>query len=114
MTDCLFCKIAKREIPASIVYEDGDLVAFNDINPQAPLHALIVPKRHIASLNTLTAADDGLIGAMARCAAKLAADRGYADHGFRTVFNTNADAGQTVFHVHMHVLAGRRFNWPPG
>ena len=114
MPDCLFCKIIKREIPATIVYEDDQLVAFNDINPQAPLHALIVPKRHIASVNALTPADDALIGAMARCAAKLAADRGYADHGFRTVINTNTDAGQTVFHIHMHVLAGRRLGWPPG
>ena len=114
MIDCLFCKIVAREIPGSIVYEDDQVVAFNDINPQAPLHTLIVPRKHIASLNALTAADDALIGAMARCAAKLAADRGYADHGFRAVFNTNADAGQTVFHIHLHVLGGRRFNWPPG
>lgn len=114
MSDCLFCKIVNREIPASIVYEDDQVVAFNDINPQAPLHALVVPRRHIASLSALTPADDALVGVMARCAAKLAADRGYADHGFRTVFNTNADAGQTVFHVHLHVLAGRRFTWPPG
>ena len=114
MNDCLFCKILAREIPASIVYEDDQVVAFNDINPQAPLHALLVPKRHIATLNALTAADDALVGAMVRCGARLAADRGYADHGFRTVFNTNADAGQTVFHVHMHVLAGRRLGWPPG
>jgi histidine triad (HIT) family protein len=114
MSDCLFCKIVNREIPASIVYEDDQVVAFTDINPQAPLHALIVPRRHIASLNTLTPADDALIGVMARSAAKLAADRGFADHGFRTVFNTNADAGQTVFHIHLHVLGGRRFAWPPG
>ena len=114
MSDCLFCKIVKREIPASIVYEDDQIAAFNDINPQAPLHALVVPRRHIPTLNAVTPADDALIGAMARCGAKVAADRGYADHGFRLVLNTNADAGQSVFHIHLHVLAGRRLNWPPG
>jgi histidine triad (HIT) family protein len=114
MTDCLFCKILAGEIPASVVYEDDHVVAFNDINPQAPLHALVVPRRHIASLNELTAEDDALVGEMVRRAAAIAKDRGYADRGFRTVFNTNAEAGQTVFHIHLHVLAGRRFAWPPG
>ena len=114
MTDCLFCRILKGEIPASIIYEDDRIVAFNDINPQAPLHALVVPRRHIASLNDLTPEDDALVGEMIRRAAALAKERGYAARGFRTVFNTNAEAGQTVFHIHLHVLGGRRFTWPPG
>jgi histidine triad (HIT) family protein len=112
--DCLFCKIVAGEIPASIVYQDDRLVAFNDINPQAPLHALVVPRQHIASLNVLSAKDDELVGEMVRRAAAIAREKGYADGGFRTVFNTNADAGQTVFHIHLHLLAGRRFSWPPG
>ena len=114
MTDCLFCRIARKEIPASIVYEDERLLAFNDINPQAPLHALVIPKQHIASLNALSPEHDGLVGEMVRRAAAIAREKGYAERGFRTVFNTNADAGQTVFHIHLHVLAGRVFAWPPG
>jgi len=114
MVDCLFGKILKGQIPASIVYEDERLIAFKDINPQAPLHALIVPKRHIASLNELTAEDDALVGEMVRRAAALANQQGYAERGFRTVFNTNAEAGQTVFHIHLHLLAGRGLTWPPG
>ena len=114
MADCLFCRVIRREIPASIVYEDDRLVAFNDINPQAPLHALVVPKRHIDSLNALTAQDDGLVGEMIRRAAAIAREKGFADRGYRTVFNTNADAGQTVFHIHLHLLAGRGLHWPPG
>jgi histidine triad (HIT) family protein len=114
MVDCLFCKILKGQIPASIIYEDERLIAFKDINPQAPLHALIVPKRHIASLNELTAEDDELVGEMVRRAAALAHQQGYAERGFRTVFNTNAEAGQTVFHIHLHLLAGRGLTWPPG
>jgi histidine triad (HIT) family protein len=114
MIDCLFCKILKGEIPASIIYEDERMIAFKDINPQAPLHALIVPKRHIASLNDLTPDDDALVGEMIRRAAAIAKQHGYADRGFRTVFNTNAEAGQTVFHIHLHVLGGRGLTWPPG
>jgi histidine triad (HIT) family protein len=114
MVDCLFCKILKGQIPASIIYEDDRLIAFTDINPQAPLHALIVPKRHIASLNDLTEEDDALVGEMIRRAAAIAKQNGYADRGFRTVFNTNAEAGQTVFHIHLHLLAGRGLTWPPG
>ena len=112
--DCLFCKIRKGEIPAQFVYEDDELFVINDINPQAPLHVLVIPKRHIASLNDLGQADDALVGSLARRAAAIARDRGYADRGFRTVFNTNAEAGQTVFHIHMHLLAGRGLTWPPG
>jgi histidine triad (HIT) family protein len=111
---CLFCRIVEGDIPASKVYEDDRLVAFADINPQAPMHVLVVPKQHIATLNELTQADDDLVGEMVRRAAALAAERGYADAGYRTVFNCNAGAGQTVFHVHLHVLAGRPLTWPPG
>jgi histidine triad (HIT) family protein len=111
---CLFCKIIAGEIPASKVYEDDRLVAFNDIAPQAPMHVLVVPKLHVATLNDLTAAQDGLVGEMTRRAAAIAAERGYAASGYRTVFNCNADAGQAVFHIHLHVLGGRKLAWPPG
>jgi histidine triad (HIT) family protein len=114
MSDCLFCRIIRKEIPASIVYEDDHVLAFNDINPQAPLHALVIPKRHIESLNSLSTQDDALVGEVIRRAAAIARDKGYADRGFRTVFNTNAEAGQTVFHIHLHLLAGRGLTWPPG
>jgi histidine triad (HIT) family protein len=111
---CLFCKIGSGEIPAVKIYEDESIVAFNDINPQAPLHVLVIPREHITSLNDLEASHDGLMGAMLRRGAVIAASRGYGARGYRTVFNCNADGGQTVFHVHMHVLAGRAFAWPPG
>ena len=114
MSECLFCRIVKREIPASIVYEDDDVLVFNDINPQAPLHALVIPKRHIATLNDLSPQDDAVVGQLVRRAAAVASEKGYAARGFRTVFNTNAEAGQTVFHIHLHVLAGRGLTWPPG
>ena len=114
MSDCLFCKIIAGEIPAHLVHEDRDVVVFKDINPQAPLHLLIVPRRHIATLNDLMPGDDGLIGAMFRRAAALAKQNGHADRGYRTVFNCNRDAGQTVFHIHLHLLAGRGLGWPPG
>ncbi len=112
--DCLFCKIVAHEIPASIVYEDERLVAFNDINPQAPMHVLLVPKAHIATLNDLSAADDRIVGELVRRAAAIAKDRGISAGGYRTVFNTNREAGQTVFHIHLHLLGGRSFHWPPG
>jgi histidine triad (HIT) family protein len=111
---CLFCKIINREIPASIVYEDDRLIAINDINPQAPVHVLVIPKRHIASLDELSPADDGLVGEVVRRAAVIAAEKGIAAGGYRTVFNTNRDAGQTVFHIHLHLLGGRSLAWPPG
>ena len=114
MTDCLFCKIINREIPGTIVYEDDRLVAINDINPQAPTHVLVIPKRHIATLNDLTAGDDQLVGEMTRRATAIAAERGLAEAGYRTVFNTNRGAGQTVFHIHLHLLGGRAMHWPPG
>lgn len=114
MTDCLFCRIVRREVPASIVYEDDRVLAFNDINPQAPIHVLVVPKRHIASLNELASGDDPIVGELVRRAAAIARERGVDAGGFRTVFNTNRDAGQTVFHVHLHLLGGRSLHWPPG
>jgi histidine triad (HIT) family protein len=114
MTDCLFCKIVRREIPATLVYEDERVAAFNDINPQAPTHVLLVPKRHIESLNELSTEDDRLVGELVRRASAIAAERGISAGGYRTVFNTNRDAGQTVFHIHLHLLGGRAMAWPPG
>jgi histidine triad (HIT) family protein len=111
---CLFCRIIAGEIPATKVYEDDRMIAFEDINPQAPLHVLVVPRAHVATLNDLEASHDGIVGAMVRRGAAIAADRGYADRGFRTVFNCNGDAGQAVFHIHLHVLGGRKMTWPPG
>jgi histidine triad (HIT) family protein len=112
--DCLFCRIIAREIPGSIVYEDDRVLAFNDINPQGPTHVLVVPKKHIASLNDLTPGDDQIVGEVVRRAAAIARERGIADSGFRTVFNTNRGAGQTVFHIHLHLIGGRSLHWPPG
>jgi histidine triad (HIT) family protein len=114
MSDCLFCKIVSREIPGAIVYEDDRVLAFNDINPQAPTHVLIVPKRHIPSIGDLTPADDQIVGELARRAAAIADERGIASRGYRLVFNTNREAGQTVFHIHLHLLGGRPMHWPPG
>lgn len=112
--ECLFCKIQRGEIPASIVFEDAEMIAFNDINPQAPTHVLIVPRRHIPTINDLTEENDGLIGRMMRRAAAIAAERGFGERGYRTVFNCNREAGQTVFHIHLHLLGGRGMGWPPG
>jgi histidine triad (HIT) family protein len=112
--NCLFCRIVRREIPAKIVAETHDCVAFRDVNPQAPVHVLVIPKRHVASLDAASDADAELLGRMSLVAAKVARDEGIADSGYRTVVNTNAGAGQTVFHVHTHVLGGRRMGWPPG
>ena len=114
MTDCLFCKIIAGEIPSAIVHQDDSLVTFKDINPKAPLHVLIVPRTHIVSLNDLAPGDDVLVGSMFRRAAALAKEHGYHERGYRTVFNTNREAGQSVFHIHLHLLAGRGFTWPPG
>jgi histidine triad (HIT) family protein len=114
VSDCLFCKIVNRQIPASIVYEDERVLAFNDINPQGPTHVLVIPKQHIPSLNDLTPEDDAIVGELARRAAAIAQERGISAGGFRTVFNTNRDAGQTVFHIHLHLIGGRSLAWPPG
>ena len=114
MAECLFCKIVAGQIPATIVFQDDHVVAFKDVTPRAPTHVLIVPRRHIASLNDLGAGDDALVGEMVRAAAAIATEQGLADRGYRTVFNCNADAGQTVFHIHLHLLGGRTMAWPPG
>ncbi len=114
MADCLFCRIIRREIPASIVHEDERVIAFNDINPQASTHVLVVPKRHIESLNALEPSDDAIVGEVVRRAAAIAKDRGIDQRGYRTVFNTNREAGQTVFHIHLHLIGGRSMAWPPG
>jgi histidine triad (HIT) family protein len=111
---CLFCRIVAGDIPATRVYEDDDVVAFEDIHPQAPMHVLVVPRQHVATVNDLGPDHDRLVGVMVRRAAAIARDRGYDARGFRTVFNCNADAGQTVFHLHLHVLGGRSLAWPPG
>lgn len=113
MSDCLFCRIIAGDVPSTLV-DRGDVVVLNDINPQAPLHRLIVPRRHIATVNDLAPEDDGLIGSMFRVAADVAREHGYSERGYRTVFNCNRDAGQTVFHIHLHLLAGRVLSWPPG
>ena len=113
-SDCLFCKIIAGDIKAAIVHQDNDLVAIKDINPQAPLHVLIIPRQHIATINDLTAGNDSLVGSMFRLAAVLATQQGYAERGYRTVFNCNSEAGQSVFHIHLHLLAGRPMGWPPG
>lgn len=114
MNDCLFCKIIAGQIPSRFIHEDHELVAIRDINPQAPLHALIIPRRHIETLNDLTPHDDALVGSMQRAAAAIAKEHGYSDRGYRTVFNTNREAGQSVLHIHLHLLAGRGLMWPPG
>jgi histidine triad (HIT) family protein len=111
---CLFCRIVAGEIPAKKVYEDDDVMAFDDINPQAPMHVLVIPRRHVATVNELDHSHDALVGSMVRRAAAIAAERGYAERGYRTVFNCNAEAGQTVLHLHLHVLGGRALAWPPG
>jgi histidine triad (HIT) family protein len=114
VADCLFCRIARKEIPAKLVHEDDDVVAFDDINPQAPVHVLVVPRRHVASLNELEAGDDALVGKLLRVAAGIARARGVAEPGWRAVVNVGKEGGQLVFHVHLHVLGGRPMFWPPG
>lgn len=111
-SDCLFCRIVRKEIPVTIVAENAQCVAFRDINPQAPVHILVIPREHVASLNELT--NPKLVSELYTCAVDLARAEGLADRGYRTVINTNADAGQTVFHIHLHLLGGRRMTWPPG
>jgi histidine triad (HIT) family protein len=114
MTDCLFCKMVSGEIAPDKVYEDDQVLAFRDINPQAPVHVLIIPKQHIATLNDLGDEHRALVGQMVRAAAIVAEQEGVDQTGYRTVFNCNADAGQVVFHIHLHLLAGRKMGWPPG
>ncbi len=111
---CLFCKIASGEIPARTVYQDERLVVIEDINPAAPLHLLLIPRKHIDNVLELEEGDDLLVGHLFRVAASIARERGVADDGFRIVTNTNSAAGQSVFHIHFHLLAGRHLQWPPG
>ncbi len=112
--DCLFCQIINRKIPSEIVYEDDEVLAFRDVSPQAPMHILVVPKRHIPSLNDLTPDDAELVGKIIYRAKELAAVKGHDKNGYRLVLNCNKDGGQTVFHIHCHVLGGRAMHWPPG
>jgi histidine triad (HIT) family protein len=112
--DCLFCKIVKGDVPAKVVYRDDLVLAFNDINPQAPQHMLIIPQKHISTLNELTPEDNELVGHIVQTAKMLAKESKVADDGYRLVMNCNASAGQTVFHVHAHLLGGRKLTWPPG
>lgn len=114
MSDCLFCKIVEGKIPAKKVYEDADVIAFDDIQPQAPVHVLVIPRKHVPTLNDLDPADDALAGKLLRVAAQLAKERGIADRGWRATVNVNRDAHQLVFHVHLHLMGGRSFGWPPG
>ncbi|WP_018862820.1 MULTISPECIES: histidine triad nucleotide-binding protein [unclassified Thioalkalivibrio] len=114
MADCIFCKIVAGDIPAKVVFEDDQVLAFEDLNPQAPTHVLVIPKQHIATLNELSAETAPVIGHMTHVAAQIARDREFAENGYRTVMNCNQDGGQTVYHVHMHVLGGRALSWPPG
>ena len=110
--NCLFCKIAAGDVPADVVHETDRSVAFRDIDPKAPVHVLVIPREHVASLNE--ALDPSIVGQLALVAAEIARQEGIAESGYRTVFNTNRDAGQTVFHLHLHLLGGRAMTWPPG
>lgn len=114
MTDCLFCKMVSGDITPDTVYEDDQVLAFRDLNPQAPLHVLVIPKQHVSTLNDLNDSNEQLAGHLLAVAAKIAAQEGYADSGYRTVMNCNADGGQTVFHLHLHLFAGRKMQWPAG
>lgn len=114
MSDCVFCKIRDGQIPAAVTHRDDEVIAFKDISPKAPFHQLVIPTRHIARLSEADGGDAALLGRLMLAAAKLARDAGYGDSGFRVVMNSGPQAGQTVFHVHLHVLAGRDLEWPPG
>ncbi len=114
MQDCLFCKIVSGELKTDFIYEDDDVVAFNDISPKAPHHFLCIPKQHISTINDITPEQGPIIGKMILAAQHICKERGIADDGYRLVMNCNADGGQTVFHIHLHVLAGRQMQWPPG
>ncbi|MDY7024901.1 MAG: histidine triad nucleotide-binding protein [Pseudomonadota bacterium] len=114
MSDCLFCKIIANEIPAEIVAETDNILAFHDIDPKAPTHILVIPKKHIATLNDIALEDLPIIGELTHTAAQIAKQQGFDEDGYRVVMNCNEDGGQTVYHIHMHVLAGRPLQWPPG
>lgn len=112
--DCIFCKIAEKKIPAPIVYEDDRVVAFEDLNPQAPVHVLVIPRKHIPTILDITENDYQLIGYLYHIAGSIAKERDIAERGFRLVLNCNREAGQTVFHIHLHLVGGRPMHWPPG
>lgn len=114
MADCLFCDIVDQKKPAKVVMEDDHVVAFEDINPQAPVHILIVPRRHIATVNDLAAEDAAVVGQLFLAAQRLAAEQGIHERGYRLVMNCNQEAGQSVYHIHLHLLGGRWLRWPPG
>jgi histidine triad (HIT) family protein len=114
MNECIFCKIVARTIPAALVYEDDFVVAFDDTNPQAPTHTLVIPRKHVASIAELQDSDVGLLGRLLLAGNKIAKLKGIADAGYRVVVNTGAHGGQSVFHLHLHVLGGRHLAWPPG
>jgi histidine triad (HIT) family protein len=114
MTTCIFCKIANGDIPAEVVYEDDQVMAFRDLNPQAPLHVLVIPRKHISTINDITSEDAELLGRLYLAAREVAKEAGLAERGYRTVMNCNSEAGQSVYHIHLHVLAGRAMQWPPG
>lgn len=114
MNDCLFCKICDGEIPCEKVYENDEVIAFHDVNPQAPVHILIIPKKHIATVNDIEPDEAAIVGDLYLAARQIAATEGVAEEGYRLVMNCNARAGQTVFHIHLHMIAGRDMSWPPG
>jgi len=113
-SDCLFCSILAGDVPADIIFESDTAVAFYDINPQAPAHVLIIPRKHIATINDLEKDDQTIVGSLFSAAKEIAEQEGFADVGYRAVMNCNEAAGQTVFHIHLHLLGGRAFTWPPG
>ena len=112
--DCLFCKILAGEIPADVIYESDTAIAFRDINPQAPTHVLIIPRKHIATINDIRAEEQGIVGRLFSAAAEIAKQEGFSEQGYRAVMNCNEAAGQTVFHINLHLLGGRGLTWPPG
>ena len=114
MNDCIFCKIIRKEIPSALLYEDGETVAFKDINPQAPFHAVIIPKEHIARVSEITEKSASWIGKLVLIGNQLARKEGFSERGYRFVINCNREGGQTVYHLHLHLLGGRLFRWPPG
>jgi len=114
MKDCLFCKIVSGDSPAEVLYQDERAVAFADIRPQAPVHILVIPRKHLSSLDQTSAEDEALLGHLLLVGSRLAREAGIVERGFRTVINTNEDAGQTVYHLHVHIIGGRRMTWPPG
>ena len=114
MSDCLFCRIISKKTPAKIIYDDEAITAFEDVNPQAPVHTLIVPKKHLSTTLDIAEEDNELIGRLIRVASRIAMEKGIAERGFRLVMNTNPEAGQSVYHIHLHLLGGRPMRWPPG